>query len=63
MNRRRLLVVTCVVMLLAVVLLAGISHWSDTMAGEKNAFYAADGSSFPATPTRDSLPAASIWLN
>ena len=44
MNRRRLLVVTFVVMLLAVVLLAGVSYWSDSMAGEKDSFYAADAS-------------------
>jgi alcohol dehydrogenase (quinone), cytochrome c subunit len=42
MNWRRLLAVTVVVMLLAVALLAGISHWSDTMAGENEAYYAAD---------------------
>ena len=44
MNWRRLGVVTLVVMLLAVALLAGVSHWSDSMAGEKDSFYAADAS-------------------
>jgi alcohol dehydrogenase (quinone), cytochrome c subunit len=44
MNRRRLLLVTFVVLLLAVALVAGISHWSDSMAGEKGSFYAADAS-------------------
>jgi mono/diheme cytochrome c family protein len=42
MKWRRLVVVTLAVMVLAVVLLAGISRWSDSMAGEKDAFYAAD---------------------
>jgi alcohol dehydrogenase (quinone), cytochrome c subunit len=31
-------------MLLAVALLAGIAHWSDSRAGEKDSFYAADAS-------------------
>jgi alcohol dehydrogenase (quinone), cytochrome c subunit len=46
MNWRRLLAVTSVVGLLAVALLAGVSHWSDSMAGEKDSFYAADASVF-----------------
>jgi alcohol dehydrogenase (quinone), cytochrome c subunit len=44
MNWRRVLVIAFAVMLLAVVVLAGISHWSDSMAGEKDSFYAADAS-------------------
>jgi mono/diheme cytochrome c family protein len=40
MNWRKLCVLTFAVALLAVVLLAGISHWSDSMAGEKDSFYA-----------------------
>jgi alcohol dehydrogenase (quinone), cytochrome c subunit len=44
MNWRRLLAVTFVVMLVAVALLAGISHWSDSMTGENEAYYAADAS-------------------
>jgi alcohol dehydrogenase (quinone), cytochrome c subunit len=44
MKWRRLVVVALAVMLLAVVLLAGISHWSDSMAGEKDSFYAEDAS-------------------
>ena len=52
MNWRRLLVVNAVVVLLAVALLAGISHWSDTMAGEKDSFYAAEASAFSGTIDR-----------
>jgi mono/diheme cytochrome c family protein len=44
MNRRRLIVLAVAVMLLAVVLLAAISQWSDSMAGENEAFYAVDAS-------------------
>jgi mono/diheme cytochrome c family protein len=43
-NRRRLLLVTFVALLLAVALVTGISHWSDSMAGENDSFYAADAS-------------------
>ena len=42
MNWRRVLVVGVAAMLLAVAMLAGISHWSDSMAGENDSFYAAD---------------------
>jgi mono/diheme cytochrome c family protein len=41
-NRRRLLVLTPAVLLLAVGLLAGISQWSDSTAGENGAYYASD---------------------
>jgi alcohol dehydrogenase (quinone), cytochrome c subunit len=44
MKWRRLLVVTFLVALLGVALLAGVSRWSDSMAGEKDSFYAADAS-------------------
>jgi alcohol dehydrogenase (quinone), cytochrome c subunit len=44
MNWRRLVVVTLAVLLLAVALLAGISHWSDSTVGESDSFYAADAS-------------------
>src|ERR1700728_2263311 len=44
MNWRRLLAAAFVVMLLAVALLAGISHWADSMAAETEAWYAADAS-------------------
>jgi len=44
MSPRRVIVLTLAVLLLAVVLLAGISHWSDSMAGERDSFYAADAS-------------------
>jgi mono/diheme cytochrome c family protein len=44
MSPRRLIVLTLVALLLAVVLLAGIAHWSDSMAGERDSFYAADAS-------------------
>jgi alcohol dehydrogenase (quinone), cytochrome c subunit len=44
MSRRRLTVLTLAVMLVAVVLLAGISYWSDSMAGESDSSYAADTS-------------------
>jgi hypothetical protein len=44
MNWRRLIVPTLGVTLLAVVVLAAISHGSDSMAGEKDSFYAADAS-------------------
>jgi mono/diheme cytochrome c family protein len=44
MSRRRLLLVTFVVLLLALALVAGISHWSDSMAGENDSFYTADAS-------------------
>ena len=42
MNRRRLIVPILGVMLLAVALLAGISQWSDSTAGEKESSYSAD---------------------
>ena len=42
MTWRRLIVPTLGVALLSVVVLAAISHWSDSMAGEKDSFYAAD---------------------
>jgi mono/diheme cytochrome c family protein len=51
-NWRRLLVVNAVVVLLAVALLAGISYWSDSMAGEKDSFYAAEASAFSGTIDR-----------
>jgi alcohol dehydrogenase (quinone), cytochrome c subunit len=44
MNWRRLIVLTLAVMLLAVLLLAGVSRWSDSMSGENDSFYAADAS-------------------
>jgi mono/diheme cytochrome c family protein len=44
MSPRRLIVVTLAALLLAVVLLAGIPHWSDSMAGERDSFYSADTS-------------------
>ena len=44
MSRRRLIVITFAVILLGTVLLAGISHWSDSMVGEAGSFYAADAS-------------------
>jgi mono/diheme cytochrome c family protein len=44
MSPRRLIVVTLAALLLAVVLLAGIPHWSDSMAGERDSFNAADTS-------------------
>jgi alcohol dehydrogenase (quinone), cytochrome c subunit len=44
MNWRRLCVLTFAAAILAVVLLAGISHWSDSTAGEKDSFYSADAS-------------------
>ena len=42
MSLRRLTVLTLAVGLVAVVLLAGISYWSDSMAGESGSSYAAD---------------------
>ena len=42
MSLRRLTVLTLAVMLVAVVLLAGISYWSDSMAGDSDSSYAAD---------------------
>jgi mono/diheme cytochrome c family protein len=42
MNWRRLVVPALGAALLAVALLAGVSHWSDSTAGENGAFYAAD---------------------
>jgi alcohol dehydrogenase (quinone), cytochrome c subunit len=44
MNWRRLLVVAFAVTLLAVGLLAGVSHWSDSKAGENDSFYAMQAS-------------------
>jgi alcohol dehydrogenase (quinone), cytochrome c subunit len=41
MNRRRI-AMTLAVMLLAIVLLIGISQWSDSTAGEKDTFFGAD---------------------
>jgi mono/diheme cytochrome c family protein len=52
MNWRRLIVATFVVVLLAVALLAGVSHWSDATAGEKDSFYAADASELSGTVDR-----------
>jgi alcohol dehydrogenase (quinone), cytochrome c subunit len=44
MKWRRLVVAALAVMIVALVLLAGISRWSDSIAGEKDSFYAADAS-------------------
>ena len=44
MNWRRLTVLALAVVLVGVALLAGISYWSDSMAGESNSYYAADAS-------------------
>jgi alcohol dehydrogenase (quinone), cytochrome c subunit len=44
LNRRGLLLVTFVVLLLAEALVAGISYWSDSMAGESGSSYASDAS-------------------
>ena len=44
MSLRRLTVLALAVMLVAVVLLAGISYWSDSMAGDSDSSYAADAS-------------------
>jgi alcohol dehydrogenase (quinone), cytochrome c subunit len=44
MTWRRLSVLAIAVALLGVALLAGISQWSDSTAGEKDSFYAADAS-------------------
>jgi mono/diheme cytochrome c family protein len=41
---RRFILLTLALLLLAVVLLAGIARWSDSMAGEHDSFYAADAS-------------------
>jgi len=41
-NWRRLIVLTLAVLLLGVALLTGISRWSDSTAGENEAYYAAD---------------------
>ena len=42
MSPRRLILLTLAVLLLAVVLLAGIAHWSDLRAGERDFFHAPD---------------------
>jgi alcohol dehydrogenase (quinone), cytochrome c subunit len=42
MSWRRLIVLTFAMALLAVMLMAGLSHWSDSMAGENDSYYAAD---------------------
>jgi alcohol dehydrogenase (quinone), cytochrome c subunit len=52
MKWRRLIVIAFVVMLLAVGLLAGISRWSDSMAGERDSFYAADASTLSGNSDR-----------
>jgi mono/diheme cytochrome c family protein len=44
MSLRRLTVLALAVVLVAVVLLAGVSYWSDSMAGESDSSYAADTS-------------------
>jgi alcohol dehydrogenase (quinone), cytochrome c subunit len=44
MKRRRVVVLVFTVPLLGLALLAGISQWSDSIAGEKDSFYAADAS-------------------
>ena len=44
MSLRRLTVLALAVALVAVVLLAGVSYWSDSMAGESDSAYAADTS-------------------
>jgi mono/diheme cytochrome c family protein len=41
-----------VVLLLAVALVAGVSHWSDSRVGENDSFYAADGSALSGTIDR-----------
>jgi alcohol dehydrogenase (quinone), cytochrome c subunit len=52
MNWRKFVVLTLAMMLLAVVLLAGISRWSDSMAGDKDSFYAADASTLSGSINR-----------
>jgi alcohol dehydrogenase (quinone), cytochrome c subunit len=49
MSWRRRVLWAGVLMLVAVALLAGISHWSDSTAGEKNTVYAADAASISAS--------------
>jgi alcohol dehydrogenase (quinone), cytochrome c subunit len=44
MSPRRLIALTLAILLLAIALLAGISHWSDSTAGERDSFYAAEAS-------------------
>ena len=53
MNWRRLLIVTLAMALLGVALLAGISHWSDSRAGENKAYYAADASALSGNIDRE----------
>jgi mono/diheme cytochrome c family protein len=53
MNWRRLLLVTFAMALLGVALLAGISHWSDSMAGENEAYYAGDASTLSGNADRE----------
>jgi mono/diheme cytochrome c family protein len=50
MSWRRLTVLALSVMLLGVVLLAGISYWSDSVAGESDSSYAADAAALGTKP-------------
>ena len=52
MKRRRLIALTFAVPLLSVALLAGIAQWSDSTAGEKDSFYAADAAMPPGNMDR-----------
>jgi alcohol dehydrogenase (quinone), cytochrome c subunit len=49
MSPRRLIALTLAILLLAIALLAGISHWSDSTAGERDSFYAAEASALSGT--------------
>jgi mono/diheme cytochrome c family protein len=53
MKWRRLLVAAFAMALLGVALLAGISHWSDSRAGENEAYYAADASALSGNIDRE----------
>src|ERR1700732_5256234 len=44
MNWRRFIALSFAALLLGIALLAGISHWSDSTAGENDSFFAADAS-------------------
>jgi mono/diheme cytochrome c family protein len=53
MNWRKRAVLVVAAMLLALALLAGISQWSDSTAGERDSSYAAEAAAFAGSPDRE----------
>ena len=55
MNWRRIIFLSLAVALAGVILLAGIARWSDSSAGEKESFYAADSAQLAGPVSQEML--------